>query len=64
VVSFFLVIRRHQRIIRQRSIDETREMLGDVVKNKLAVIDMSLPKDDGQDVGEPAQTEPAQTDGI
>jgi len=39
-------------------------MLGDVVKNKLAVIDMSLPKDDGQDVGEPAQTEPAQTDGI
>ena len=33
-------------------------MLGDVVKNKLSVIDMYLPADDGQDVVE------AQLDGI
>lgn len=54
----FWVIRRRQRIIRQRSIDEIREMLSDVVKNKLAVIDMYLPKDDGQEVVE------AQLEGI
>lgn len=54
----FWVIRRRQRVIRRQSIDEIREMLGDVVKNKLAVIDMYLPEDDGQQVVE------AQLDGI
>ena len=54
----FWVIRRRQRVVRQQSIEEIREMLGDVVKNKLSVIDMYLPADDGQDVVE------AQLDGI
>ena len=54
----FWVIRRRQRTIRQKSIEEIREMLGDVVKNKLSVIDMYLPEDDGQQVVE------AQLDGI
>ena len=54
----FWVIRRRQRAICQKSIEEIREMLGDVVKNKLSVIDMYLPEDDGQQVVE------AQLDGI
>jgi len=44
----FWVIRRRQRVVRQQSIEEIREMLGDVVKNKLSVIDMYLPADDQQ----------------
>lgn len=54
----FWVIRRRQRIVRQKSIDEIREMLSDVVKNKLAVIDMYLPESDEQEVVE------AQLEGI
>lgn len=54
----FWVIRRRQRMIRQRSINEIRGMLTDLVKNKLAVIDMYLPEDDGQEVVE------AQLEGI
>lgn len=44
----FWVIRRRQRKIRERSIMEIREMLADVVKNQLAVIDLYLPEDEEQ----------------
>jgi hypothetical protein len=50
----FWVIRRRQRIVRQRFTDGIREMPSDVVKNKLAVIDTYLLKGDGQDVVKPA----------
>ncbi len=42
----FWVVRRRQRQIRERSIEEIREMLADVVKNQLSVIDMYLPQED------------------
>lgn len=54
----FWVIRRRQRMIRQQSINEIRGMLTDVVKNKLAVIEMYLPDEDEQEVVE------AQLEGI
>lgn len=54
----FWVIRRRQRIIREKSIHEIREMLGDVVKNKLAIIDMYLSGNNGQAIVE------TQLDGI
>ena len=46
----FWVIRRRQRTIRQKSINEIRGMLADVVKNKLSVIEMYLPDEEEQDV--------------
>ena len=48
----FWVIRRRQRAVRQKSIEEIREMLSDVVKNKLSIIDMYLPEENGQEVVE------------
>lgn len=39
----FWIVRRRQRVAREQSIEEIREMLSDVVKNQLAVIDMYLP---------------------
>lgn len=48
----FWVIRRRQRVVRQKSISEIREMLSDVVKNKLAVIDMYLPENNEQEIVE------------
>ncbi len=48
----FWAIRRRQRIVRHRAIDEIREMLRDVVKNKLAIIDMYLPEENGQEIVE------------
>jgi hypothetical protein len=48
----FWVIRRRQRMIRQRSINEIRGMLTDVVKNKLSIIEMYLPNNEEQAVVE------------
>ena len=39
----FWVVRRRQRAVRLRTIDELREMMADRVKNQLAVIAMYLP---------------------
>jgi hypothetical protein len=41
----FWVVRGRQRRLRARSINEIREMLADVVKNDLAVIQMVLPEE-------------------
>ncbi|HMB93544.1 MAG TPA: hypothetical protein VKP65_22010 [Rhodothermales bacterium] len=41
----FWVVRSRQRRVRAQAIHEIREMLGDVVKNQLAVIGMWLPED-------------------
>ena len=43
--AIFWVIRRRQRRIRECSIEEIREMLSDVVKNQLAVMQMYLPQE-------------------
>ena len=43
--AIFWVIRRRQRRIRECSIEEIREMLSDVVKNQLAVVQMYLPRE-------------------
>lgn len=42
----FWVVRRRQRQIRRKSIREIRAMLADVVKNRLAAINMYLPEDE------------------
>jgi len=42
----FWVVRRRQRQIRRESIQEIRAMLADVVKNRLAAIDMYLPEEE------------------
>ena len=42
----FWVVRRRQRQIRRESIREIQAMLADVVKNRLAAIDMYLPEDE------------------
>ena len=43
--TIFWIIRRRQRRIRERSIAEIREMLSDVIKNQLAVMQMYLPRE-------------------
>ena len=43
--GIFWAVRRRQRKIREKQIAEIREMLADVVKNKLSVIDMYLPEE-------------------
>lgn len=42
----FWVVRRRQRQIRRRSIQEIQTMLADVVKNRLAAIEMALPQNE------------------
>lgn len=42
----FWVVRRRQRQIRRRSIQEIQTMLADVVKNRLAAIEMTLPQNE------------------
>lgn len=42
----FWVVRRRQRQIRRRSIQEIQTMLADVVKNRLAAIEMALPENE------------------
>jgi uncharacterized protein (DUF58 family) len=42
----FWVVRRRQRQIRRRSIQQIQQMLADVVKNRLTAIDMYLPEED------------------
>jgi len=48
----FWAVRRRQRKIRQQSIREIQQMLSDVLKNKLAAINMYLPEDESQDLVE------------
>lgn len=42
--AIFWVVRRRQRMIRAKSIHDIREMLGDQVKNQLAVMRMWVPE--------------------
>lgn len=42
----FWVVRRRQRHIRRRSIEQIQRMLADVVKNRLAAIEMALPENE------------------
>lgn len=46
----FWAVRRRQRQVRRQSIREIREMLADVVKNKLAAISMYLPEEENQEL--------------
>ena len=44
----FWAVRRRQRQIRRQSIREIQQMLSDVLKNKLAAINMYLPEEENQ----------------
>lgn len=48
----FWAVRRRQRQIRRQSIHEIQQMLSDVLKNKLAAINMYLPEDENQEMVE------------
>lgn len=41
--AIFWTVRRRQRVVRERAIEEIREMMADRVKNQLAVIGLYLP---------------------
>ena len=48
----FWAVRRRQRQVRRQSIHEIQQMLSDVLKNKLAVINMYLPEEENQELVE------------
>ena len=46
----FWAVRRRQRQVRRQSIREIQQMLSDVLKNKLAAINMDLPEEENQEM--------------
>lgn len=48
----FWAVRRRQRQVRRQSILEIQQMLSDVLKNKLAAINMYLPEEENQELVE------------
>ena len=46
----FWAVRRRQRQVRRQSIHEIQQMLSDVLKNKLAAINMYLPEEENQEM--------------
>jgi uncharacterized membrane protein SirB2 len=48
----FWAVRRRQRQVRRQSIHEIQQMLSDVLKNKLAAINMYLPEEENQELVE------------
>jgi len=48
----FWAVRRRQRQVRRQSIREIQQMLSDVLKNKLAAINMYLPEEEHQEMVE------------
>ena len=48
----FWAVRRRQRQVRRQSIHEIQQMLSDVLKNNLAVINMYLPEEENQELVE------------
>ena len=46
----FWAVRRRQRQVRRQSIREIQQMLSDVLKNKLATINMYLPEEESQEL--------------
>jgi len=48
----FWAVRRRQRRVRRQSIREIQQMLSDVLKNKLAAINMYLPEEENQELVE------------
>lgn len=48
----FWAVRRRQRQVRRQSIREIQQMLSDVLKNKLAAINMYLPEEENQELVE------------
>mgnify|MGYP000674511198 FL=1 len=46
----FWAVRRRQRQVRRQSIREIQQMLSDVLKNKLAAINMYLPEEENQEM--------------
>lgn len=48
----FWAVRRRQRQVRRQSIREIQQMLSDVLKNKLAAINMYLPEEESQELVE------------